>query len=178
MRAPLHPPQPPCALPSRARQGAFPAVNTTMRACMLLLICASLTAHKFHYSKTEINWNTTNKTIEIIATLHADDIEARLRQTHAQLELDRDKKAESLVCAYTIKALGLKARCLGMKVSRDYVDVFLEAPANPPPANLTNRILIENLPDQRNDVELKKDGKLIGPRIQFNTSEISKALPW
>ena len=178
MRAPLHPPQPPRALPSRDRQGAVPAVNTTMRPALLLLMCASLAAHKFHYSKTEINWNTTNKTIEIIATLHADDIEALLRQTHVQLELDRDKKAESLVCAYTIKALSLKARCLGVKVGRDYVDVFLEAPAKPPPANLTNRILIENLPDQRNDVELKKDGKLIGPRIQFNTSEISKALPW
>ena len=149
-----------------------------MRAYMLLLMCASMSAHKFHYSKTEINWNTTNKTIEIIATLHADDIEARLRQTHAQLELDRDKKAESIVCAYTIKALGLKARCLGMKVSRDYIDVFLEAPVKSPPDKLSNRILIEDLPDQRNDVELKKDGNLIGPRIQFNTSETGKALPW
>lgn len=147
----------------------------------LLLLCASLEAHKFHYSRTEINWNSTAKTLEIIATLHADDIEAHLRQSHAQLELDRDKQAEKLVCAYTIKALDLAAirpRCIGIKVSRDYVDVYLEAPAAAPPKTLTNRILIENLPDQRNDVELKRDGKLLGPRIQFNTSETRKDLRW
>jgi len=147
----------------------------------LLLLCVSLEAHKFHYSRTEINWNSTSKTLEIIATLHADDIEAHLRQSHAQLELDRDKQAEKLVCAYTIKALDLSAirpRCIGMKVSRDYVDVYLEAAANRPLSKLTNRILIEDLPDQRNDVELKRDGKLLGPRIQFNTSETRKDLRW
>ncbi|MFN0100572.1 MAG: DUF6702 family protein [Bryobacteraceae bacterium] len=152
-----------------------------MRLAAMLLMYASLEAHKFHYSKTEINWNTANKTLEIIATLHADDIEAFLRKTHAQLELDRDKQAESLVCAYTVQALDLadiRPRCLGMKVSRDFIDVFLEAGINTPPENLTNRILIEDLPDQRNDVELKRDGKLLGTRIQFNTSETRKALRW
>ena len=41
----------------------------------VLLLCTVLEAHKFHYSKTELNWNTTNKSLEIIATLHAEDIE-------------------------------------------------------------------------------------------------------
>jgi hypothetical protein len=152
-----------------------------MRLAALLFLCAQLEAHKFHYSRTEINWNSTAKTLEFIVTLHADDIEAHLRQSHAQLELDRDKVAESLVCAYTLKALDLKpmrARCLGMKVGRDFVDVFLQAPAESPPVQLTNRILVEDLSDQRNDVELKRDGKLLGPRIQFNSSEIRKALRW
>lgn len=152
-----------------------------MRLGLFLLLCVSLRAHKFHYSRTEINWNSAARTLEIIATLHADDIEAHLRQSHAQLEIDRDKQAEKLVCAYTIKALdmaALRPRCIGMKVSRDYVDVYLEAAANTPPKTLNNRILIESLPDQRNDVELKKDGKLLGPRIQFNTSETRKDLRW
>ena len=152
-----------------------------MRLAVLLLLCAQLEAHKFHYSRTEINWNSTAKTLEFIVTLHADDIEAHLRQSHAQLELDRDKTAEPLVCAYTLKALDLnamRARCLGMKVGRDFVDVFLEAPVESPPSQLTNRILVEDLSDQRNDVELKRDGKLLGPRIQFNSSEIRKALRW
>ena len=139
----------------------------------VLLLCTVLGAHKFHYSKTEINWNTTNKSLEIIATLHAEDIETLLR-----LDLDNPKQAEPQVCAYTSKALNIKARCIGIKISRDFIDVFLEAPAQAPPANLTNKILIENLPDQRNDVELKRDGKLLGPRIQFNTSETSKPLRW
>ena len=137
----------------------------------VLLLCTALGAHKFHYSKTELNWNTTNKSLEIIATLHAEDIETLLR-----LDLDNPKQAEPQVCAYTSKALNIKARCIGIKISRDFIDVFLEAQA--PPANLTNKILIENLPDQRNDVELKRDGKLLGPRIQFNTSETSKPLRW
>lgn len=149
-----------------------------MHRAVLLLLCASSEAHKFHYSKTEINWNRRGNALEIIATLHADDIESFLRKTFPGIELDRDKKAEALVCAYTIKALGLTARCIGMKVSRDYVEVFLEAPAKAPPQSLTNRILIEDLPDQRNDVELKRDGKLIGPRIQFNASETRKDLRW
>ena len=152
-----------------------------MRAALLLLLCMSLSAHKFHYSRTEINWNTTAGTLEIIATLHVDDIEARLRQTHAQLELDRDKTAESLVCAYTIQALDLGAlrpRCIGMKVSRDFVDVFIEASVKSPPDRLTNRIMVDEFTDQRNDVELRRDGKLLGPRIQFNSSETRKALRW
>jgi hypothetical protein len=148
------------------------------RTDALLLACACLQAHTFHYSKTEINWNTTAKTLEIIVTLHADDIEAELRKSHPQLELDRDKQAEPLTCAYAAKALDLKARCIGIKVSRDFVDVFLEAPVLTPPARLSNRILIDALPDQRNDVELRKDGKLTGPRIQFNTSETRKDLRW
>jgi hypothetical protein len=34
------------------------------------------------------------------------------------------------------------------------------------------------LADQRNDVELKKDGRYTGPRIQFNSSETKKDLRW
>lgn len=153
-----------------------------MRAGAVLLGCASLLqAHQFHYSKTEINWNTAAKTLEIIATLHADDVEAQLRKTHKELELDRDKQAEPLVCTYVLQTLelaGVKLRCLGMKVGRDFVDVFLEASVQSAPRSLRNRILVEDFADQRNDVELKKDGKLLGPRIQFNTSEIRKDLRW
>lgn len=152
-----------------------------MRAAVLLFLCVPLGAHKFHYSKTEINWNSVAKSVEIVATLHADDIEAQLRKTRRQLELDRDKDAELMVCAYVVSALdlpGVRLRCLGMKVSRDFVDVFLEGPAGTPPKTLTNRILTEEIEDQRNDVELKRDGKLTGPRIQFNTSETRKTLPW
>lgn len=151
-----------------------------MRRLLLLGVCAAMGAHTFHYSKTEINWNTAAKTLEIVATLHADDIEAFLRKTHRQLELDRDKQAEPLVCGYTMQALEMSgARCIGIKVNRDYVDVFLElALPGAPPARLTNRILIEDLADQRNDVELKKDGRYIGPRIQFNSLETRKPLLW
>lgn len=152
-----------------------------MPRAILFLMCASLQAHKFHYSKTEINWNTSNNTVEIIATLHAEDIEALLRKSHAQLELDGGKQAEFLVCAYTLQALDLKPlrpRCLGINTGRDFIDVFLEASAKSPPRNLTNRLLIDDLPDQRNDVELKRDGKLLGPRIQFNTAETRRPLRW
>jgi len=144
-----------------------------MRLSLLLLLCASLEAHKFHYSKTEINWNSTNNSLEIIATLHAEDIESLLH-----LDLDNPKQSEPLICAYTAKALDITARCIGVKLRRDFLDVFLEVPIKSPPANFTNRILIEDIPDQRNDVELKRDGKLLGPRIQFNTSETRKALRW
>lgn len=149
-----------------------------MSRLLPLLLCAALAAHQFHYSRTEINWNSASRTLEIIATLHADDIEFELRKSRPQIELDRDKESEPLVCAYTAKALGLTAKCIGIKVSRDYVDVFLETSAAAPPSSLTNRILIEDRPGQRNDVELKRDGKRLGPRIQFNTSETRKALRW
>ena len=151
------------------------------RAAVALALGGALAAHQFHYSRTEINWNTQAKTLEIIVTLHADDIQAKLREKHPGLELDRDPQAEPLVCAYTLDALRLqplKPRCLGIKVGREFLDVFLEAPVAAPPASLTNTILTAELPDQRNDVELKKDGRLLGPRIQFNTSETRKPLRW
>ncbi len=151
-----------------------------MRLLLLVGVCAAVGAHTFHYSRTEMNWNTAARTLEIVVTLHADDIEAQLRKTHRQLELDRDKEAEGLVCAYTAGALGLGgARCIGIKVGKDSVEVYLEmgVPGGPP-ARLTNRILVEELADQRNDVELKKDGRYVGPRIQFNSSETKKDLRW
>jgi len=151
------------------------------RSVLLLVLCAELQAHKFHYSKTEMNWNSGSRSLEIIATLHTDDIEAYLRKAHPQLEIDRDAPAEGFVCAYVQRALQMPAirpRCLGMKVSLHFVDVFLEASAPAPPKSMENRILVEDLDDQRNDVELKKDGKLLGPRIQFNSSETRKDLRW
>jgi hypothetical protein len=59
-----------------------------------------------------------------------------------------------------------------------FVDVFLEGGAPRPPRSLRNRILSEEIADQRNDVELKRDGKLIGPRIQFNSLETERDLRW
>lgn len=152
-----------------------------MRRLAWLWVCALLPAHTFHYSKTEINWNTAAATLEIIATLHVDDIEVQLRKSHPQIEIDRDSEAERLLCAYVAAALELSARrhrCIGAKPGREFVDVFLELPVSAPPRTLRNRILIEDLPDQRNDVELKKDGKLLGPRIQFNSSETRRDLRW
>jgi hypothetical protein len=147
-----------------------------------LLLSFPLAAHQFHYSRTEVNWNSSASAIEVVATLHADDIEAVLRQLHRrQIELDGDKDAEALVCAYIVRTLefrGVRLRCLGMKVSVHFVDVFLEGGAARPPQSLRNRILTEEIADQRNDVELKRDGKLLGPRIQFNSLETERDLRW
>ena len=153
-----------------------------MRAAVLLLVlCAPLGAHKFHYSRTEINWNTAAGIAEFVVTLHADDLEAELRKQRRQLELDGDKEAEPLACAYTISVLdldGVRLRCIGMKVGREFVEVYLEAAVRRAPGWLANRILLTDLADQRNDVELRKDGRLSGPRIQFNSSETRKDLRW
>jgi len=151
-----------------------------MRLLLILGVCAAVGAHTFHYSKTEMNWNTAARTLEIVVTLHADDIEAQLRKTHRQLELDRDKEAEGLVCAYTAGALGLGgARCIGMKVGKDSVEVYLEmGVAGGPPARLTNRIFVEELGDRRNELGLKKDGGYTGPRNSFNDLETEKDLRW
>lgn len=152
-----------------------------MRAAILLVLCIPLGAHKFHYSKTEINWNSYAGSVEVVVTLHAEDLEQQLRKKRPQLELDRDAEAETLVCAYVAASLVFPStplRCLGMKVGRDFVDVFLEGAAPRPPSSLTNRLLVDSLDDQRNDVELRRDGKLTGPRSQFNTSETKKNLSW
>ncbi len=147
-----------------------------------LLLSLPLAAHKFHYSRTEVNWNSGASTIEVVTTLHADDIEAVLRQLHQRhIELDGDKDAEALVCSYAVRTLefrGVRLRCLGMKVGVHFVDVFLEGAAARPPRSLRNRILTEEIAGQRNDVELKRDGKLLGPRIQFNSLETERDLRW
>lgn len=152
-----------------------------MRPLLWLLPLTAAMAHQFHYSRTEVNWNTRAKTLEIIVTLHAADIEAKLRETDPQLEIDRDPQAEPAVCRYTLVHLrfpGVQPRCLGMKVGREFVDVFLEAALERPPERLTNTLLAAELSDQRNDVELRRDGRLVGPRIQFNSSETRRDLRW
>ena len=57
-----------------------------MRAAVLLLLCAPLGAHKFHYSKTEINWNTdVANSYSRYVTLMGQDWNVNLLNTQATI---------------------------------------------------------------------------------------------
>jgi hypothetical protein len=148
----------------------------------LLLFMACLPAHQFHYSATEINWNANELTLEIIATLHADDIEALMKtRTGRSIELGSD--SEALVCRYVSEVFAVRGtalRCLGMKVGREFIDVYLEGKPGTgrPPRYLRNQILLRELSDQKNQVILKKDGKRVAVVMTFEDGDDWKIIPW
>lgn len=155
---------------------------------MLLLVAAACHGHTYHFSITEMNRNTGSSSVELVVTIHADDLEQLLRKAKPQLEIDRDPDAEKLACAYTLTVVSLRTakkapvpmQCLGIKVYRHYVDVYLEgkAPVGQAPAAMRNQILVKELGDQQNQLKLKVDNHPAGKLLLFEAKEEWKLLAW
>ena len=147
------------------------------RACVAaaaaLLVAAplALIAHKFHQSMCEINHNAAAKTYEIILQIHIDDLEAWLAlQQGRQLDLGGMKNARPLIEPYVrgVFALtdgagrGIALKWIGADTGRHFIEVYLEAPAEPAPVELRNEIMTAFLPDQRNWVRLRENDRGAG----------------
>jgi len=139
-------------------------------AAAALLLAAPLQcfAHTFHQSLCEINHNTAAKTYEIILRIHIDDLEVWLTGKHGrQIDLGGMEDTRPLVEPYvrTVFALtGVSGRevvlkWIGAEIALHFIEVYLEAPAEPPPAKLRNEIMTAFLPDQRNWVRIREDNR-------------------
>ncbi len=140
-----------------------------------------LGAHQFHFGHLDANWNSRNRALELTVRLHADDLEALLRQQQGRgLELDRDPQAERLACAYVLQTVAfddVRFRCIGMEVSIHFATLFLEGPASDPPRRARFQSLSASFPDQINTLQMQQDGKAIGPAVPFLPANTWKPLP-
>lgn len=141
-------------------------------------------AHKFEFSTADVDWVSASSTVEIVLSLHTDDIEAYLRKTRQpELEIDRDKAAEALVCEYVLTVFEIRQtplRCIGIKPGLHFTEVYLEgSPRNRnPPPYLRNEILAKQHPNQKNLVNLKQNNRPIGRSLEFTAAGGWKSLPW
>jgi hypothetical protein len=158
------------------------------RAAAALALAAAAAGHQYHASRTEAEWNSRTQRVELVASLHIDDLEELLRaETGRHIELDRDREAESLVCAYTARRIEFRGaagepfalRCVGIKVMRHFVEVYAEAYAagGVVPKRMRNAILTERLADQVNQVLWRRGGAPAGPDLLFTRQKEWMDLP-
>jgi hypothetical protein len=140
----------------------------TASAVLLLLTPLVALAHTFHQSMCEINHNTAAKTYEVIVQIHIDDLEAWLTlKQDRQIDLGAMEDTRPLVEPYVRGVFALlngdgrevALRWIGAEVGRHFVEVYLEAPAEPRAAVLRNKIMTDFLPDQKNWVRIREDNR-------------------
>lgn len=133
--------------PNSTRRGFSRALSLALPAWAVMRGRLA-TAHKFHFSSTQVDFNPATASFEITIRLFADDLELVLaRRAQRKVEIDRTPDAEALTFAYLRDVLRLRGpdmreiavNWVGMEVKVDTVYCYLEAPA--PATGLRNMAL-------------------------------------
>lgn len=130
-----------------------------------LSVAFGTSAHKFHVSFTQIEYNAQEKTAEITMRVFADDLETALsRRSGQSIKLDH-KDAATWIAAYLRETLELKGRdgqikkltWIGLEPKADVAFLYIEAkmPEGIAGAQLRQRVFFELFEDQVNQVLLK-----------------------
>lgn len=142
-------------------------------------------AHKFHASLTQIEVNSTAKTVEVAIRVFADDLEEALtRRSGHRVRLETASDFDELALAYVASTLKLVApdgepltlRWIGKEASVDVVWLYVEAPmsSNLDGSVLENTLFFDLFEDQVNTVNLK-DGKRRAT-LTFSTGDGAKPI--
>jgi hypothetical protein len=128
------------------------------------------TAHEFHVSKTLVEHNAESKSLEISMHIFVDDLELALEKIGGkELRLGSDKenpKAEELLVKYLnqqfqllVNGKSVKFSFIGKELSEDFLAVWcyleVEGITNLNSLKVTNTVLTEMFPDQKNVVQIK-----------------------
>lgn len=137
----------------------------------LLLLCLSgsnrATAHKYHFSFTQLEYNSQEKATEIILRVFADDLETAIsKRSGKSIKLD-NKEATAMVTEYVRDKIELKGRdgrakkltWVGMEPKVDVVFLYLEAkaPEGVIGAQFRQQMFFDLFEDQVNQVLFKVD---------------------
>ncbi|WP_347175422.1 DUF6702 family protein [Polaribacter uvawellassae] len=160
----------------------------TKKLLLLLLIVPffAFTAHKFYLSLTQIEYNSKNKSVEVIINVFIDDIETALTKIYnKKFELDTKNEfadSDTYFLEYLQKHVNFKIdgksfnyNYLGKEYDGDVVFFYLEIKNVPPlkEIEIDNTILLEHFPDQQNLVKSKVNKKhksvLLTKRKQIGT---------
>jgi len=143
-------------------------------------------AHKFHTSFTEANYNAQAGSLEVTLRTFPDDLEAAVRR-RAPVERedspakDRQKEFQERVAAYvaetfllrTEKGEPIKISWVGMDAGVDSAWLYFEAPlpAGADGLRLSNRLLFDLFDDQINLVNLKTQGRRTALRFEHGKAD-------
>lgn len=134
-----------------------------------LLLCSFM--HPYFVSTTEINFNSTGKTVEITCRMFTDNIEDAIEKKYKK-EIDilhpKDKKeVEKLLHEYINEHLKIKingqiysAEMIGYEKEEDAIWTYLEIKKDIIPKTIVveNTLLYEHLPKQVNMVHVTVNG--------------------
>ncbi len=129
--------------------------------------CIAKPAHEYHVSVTQMQYNSTAKTLEVSIRIFTDDLERGLSQANNMRRFvikDNDQNAsyvESYIKTHfaikDAKQQVAKINYLGKEEEADATWIYLEIPLNQPieGSTLLNNILLEVFSDQVNMTNLK-----------------------
>ncbi len=138
----------------------------------LVCVLSSFTAiHKFYVSVTEVEYNTNNKSLQIITRVFVDDIEDLLQERYSQsIHLDEDDETvnvnsylqeylkEKLV--FLVNETEMTFTFIGKEYEDDLILCYLEIEniSSLQTIEITNKVLMDLFEGQQNIVHVK-DGK-------------------
>ena len=135
----------------------------------LAVLAGFASGHSYHSSIAQLDYIAARKTIEVMVWLHTEDLEREFkREQGANATFDNQQAAESYVGAYLKKHFELRNRqrklleqkWVGLEVKVHFLTAYFEVPTDGlTGVTLTNRILLDRLPDQTNSAQVKIDGK-------------------
>ncbi|HNH85371.1 MAG TPA: hypothetical protein PL157_23590, partial [Acidobacteriota bacterium] len=145
-----------------------------------------VTAHDFHASFTQLEFNPKTKSVEMTLRVFTDDLTNALsRRTGRHIVLDQTPDAESLTFAYVKdrfelrneRGKALRLTWVGMDVKVDMVWIYIEIPMPLwlKQGQLRNEVLTELFADQVNVVGLKANQHK--GDLMFAASDRFKPLP-
>lgn len=170
-------------------RAAIQAAATIMALSCLISVA---TAHPFHVSVTEAEWNADTKRLEVAIRLSAEDLEAALNErAENKIALDDTETSDEAVQAYlkesfivrrTEKDDPLELEWVGKEVTTKAAWLYFElaAPDGVEGFELTNRVLFDAEESQINTVNVKSQGRKASLRcdrkhptalIQFDAAE-------
>lgn len=122
-------------------------------------------AHKFYTSLTQVEYNSTNRTAEVIMNLYTDDLEKALSEKFGRKVTSLDKDFNPLCYQYLdskfqvkdAKNHPLKNEYVGIELKREMVSVFLEVKLAQGlnQAHIKQVSLLDTYSDQTNIVNIK-----------------------
>jgi hypothetical protein len=150
---------------------------TTRITAALMLGCVLLrpspahaaAAHKFYTSLARVEYNASEKSVEVTLRVFADDLELALkRRAGREVRLDRTKDADQLVLAYLRDTFEIKNRdgelkalkWVGMEMRAGVAWLYVEAemPEGLAGARLRDHVLFELFDEQVNTVSVRYKG--------------------
>jgi hypothetical protein len=136
----------------------------------LACACTYASAHSFHAALTDISFNASTGSTEVVHTLMAHDVEALLTNLYGRPFDLTDPDDQAALRKYVEKQFWLSGadgkrlplNWVGIQVDTDSVVVFQEAAktASAKVAAVHDAVLIDFLSDQVNTVNLTVDGNL------------------
>lgn len=141
---------------------------------MILLPLFSFTGlHKFYVSVTDIEYNPETEALQVISRVFADDMEKLLRMRYSdEIRLTKEQDsptADHFLQKYISQKLHIKVNgkeyplnYLGKKYDKDQLVLFIEVEKVEVPRAVfvTNKILFDAFPDQKNVVQVETGGKI------------------